>query len=338
MKRQSCFLPLVFSLFLISVMITTRVNAQKKGVVNDPNYYETFPEKLTGRIYFSQKFLKFTIPPSGNQTDIEYKANTKLNLGVGVTYHNFSLNIFYGFAFLNRDTEKGVTKGLDLQLHLYPRKWAIDLVALFPKGYHLEPKGYATTANKYYYRDDVKVSLFGISAYQVPNKEKFSYRAAITQNEWQKKSAGSPLYGGTLYYGTVKGDSALVPKSIENNFAQKGIDNINFMAIGAGIGYAYTLVMDKHFFVTLSAVGNLDLTLTSEDGIYGKHRKTSVGPSIVGKGAIGYNSPTWSVSVNALGSTLWTKGDASTKNYYLPVGSIRLAISKKFDIKKHGSK
>jgi hypothetical protein len=36
----------------------------------------------------------------------------------------------------------------------------------------------------------VKTTFFGISAYQVPNKERFSYRAALLQSEWQKKSAG----------------------------------------------------------------------------------------------------------------------------------------------------
>lgn len=334
MRKYSLPLCLSFS-FLLCLVAPVKIAAQK--VVNDTMYYETFPDKLTGRLYLSQKFLKFTIPTSGTSDDIEYKANTKMNLGMGVTYHNFSFNIFYGFAFLNKDTAKGETKGLDLQLHLYPHKWAIDLLALFPKGYYLAPKGFATTnPNKYYYRPDVKLTLVGISAYKVPNKDKFSYRAAITQNEWQKKSAGSPLYGGTLYYGTVKADSALVPKIIQNSFPQKGIDNINFMAIGAGVGYAYTLVIDKHFFITASAVANIDLTMTSEDGsANGKQRKTSVGPSVVTKGSFGYNSPTWGVSINGLGSAFWTKGESSTKQYYLPAGALRLAISRKFDVKKH---
>jgi len=328
MKRQLTSL-------LCVLILSAGAKAQKK-VVNDPSYYETFPDKLTGRLYLSQKFLKFTIPPSGNQTDIEYKANTKMNIGMGITYHNISANIFYGFAFLNKDTAKGKTKGLDLQLHLYPRRWAIDLTALFPKGYYMFPKGYASSnPNRYYYRPDVQLKLIGVSAYKVPNKEKFSYRAAITQNEWQKKSAGSPLYGGTMYYGTAKGDSALVPKSIESGFPQKGIYNLNFLALGAGIGYAYTIVIDQHFFITASAVANLDLTSTSEESTAGKNRKTSVGPSLVAKGAIGYNSPTWSVSMNGLGSALWTKGDSSPKNYYLPTGQIRLLISRKFNIKKH---
>src|SRR4030095_10950489 len=129
----------VACILLFSLMIPSGLNAQ--NVSNDTSYYETFPNKLTARVYLSQKFLKFSIP-SSTQEDIEYKANTKMNLGMGVTYHNFSVNIFYGFGFLNNDTAKGKTKGLDLQLHLYPRRWAIDLLALFPKGYYL-PKGYA---------------------------------------------------------------------------------------------------------------------------------------------------------------------------------------------------
>jgi hypothetical protein len=330
-QRLSILLPGFFAL-LNFIILPSQLNAQK--VANDTNYYETFPAKLTARVYLAQKFLKFTIP-SSSQTDIEYKANTKMNLGMGVTYHNFSVNIFYGFAFLNKDTAKGTTKGLDIQLHLYPHRWAIDLLALFPRGYYLAPRGYATNPGKYYYRPDIKLSLAGISAYKVPNKEKFSYRAAINQNEWQKKSAGSLLYGGTLYYGTVKADSALVPKSIQNSFLQKGIDNINFMAFGAGIGYAHTLVMDQHFFITVSAVGNVDMTFTSEDGASGKHRKVGVGPSIVAKASVGYNSPDWSVSINGLGSAFWTRGEASAQSYYLPAGAIRLAICKKMNLKTH---
>jgi len=328
----------IFSILLLSMGSAEPVAAQRKGS-NDTNYYETYRDKLTARLYLSQKFVKFTIPPSGSQTDLEYKANTKMNLGLGFSFHGISANIFYGFAFLNKDTAKGETKGLDLQFHLYPHKWAIDLLVLFPKGYYVGPKGYASSnPSRYYYRPDVKLNLFGISAYYVPNKERFSYRAAITQNEWQKKSAGSLLYGGTIYYGTAKGDSALVPKSIESAFPQKGIDNINFMAIGGGIGYAGTLVMDQHFFITASLVTNLDLTLTSEENGAVKNRKTGIGPSMVAKAAVGYNSPTWNISMNGLSSFFWTKGQASPKNYYLPVGALRLVLSRKFDVKKKGSK
>jgi hypothetical protein len=320
-------------LFLV-ILVITAINARSQKVTNDENYYERFPKKLTGRIYLAQKFLKYTIPSDAAE-DIEYKANTKMNLGIGVTYKNISFNVFYGFAFLNKDTAKGTTKGLDLQLHLYPRRWAIDVLALFPKGYYLAPKGFANVpTNTYYHRPDIQVKLAGVSAYKVPNKQKFSYRAAITQCEWQKKSAGSLLYGGLAYYGLIKGDSALVPKAIQNKYMQQGLDNINFMAIGGGIGYAFTLVAHQHFFLTASAVGNLDLALTSEEGPNGKQRNTTAAPSIVAKASVGYNSRTWSVSLNSLGSAFWNKGSASPQKYYLPTGVIRLAVSRKFDVEK----
>lgn len=322
---------------LILLLASFELNAQK--VTNDTSYYERFPGRLQLRAYLAQKFLKFNIP-SESADDIEYKANTKLNLGIGFTYHNISANIFYGFAALNKDTAKGKSKGLDLQVHLFPRRWAIDILALMPKGYHLEPKGFVDgNLNKYYYRPDIQIKLFGVSAYKVPNKAKFSYRAALQQSEWQKKSAGSLLYGGIAYYGLIEGDSALVPKRIQANYSQRGIDNVNYMALGAGIGYAYTLVMARHFFITASMVGNVDATFTSEEiGTNGAVHTTSVAPSLVGKAAIGYNSRTWAFSINSASSAFWTKGGASSQKYYLPTGQLRLSVSRRFDIRNEEHK
>ena len=123
-----------------------------------------------------------------------------------------------GFGFLNPDKGRGKTKGLDLQLRLYPRKWAIDVLGTFIKSYYLDPEDEnGLRLTNYYLRPDIKRDVIGISAFRVANADKFSYRAAITQNEWQTKSAGSLLYGGEIYYGQVKGDSAIVPNKVSNN-------------------------------------------------------------------------------------------------------------------------
>ena len=337
MKKNSpsFFLLLVFcfAFLMKSNLIQAQVNFP-----HDTSYYETYPNKLTTRLYFSQKYLHINIPNISTQ-DMEYKANPKLNLGIGVTWHNLSLNVFYGFAFLNnKDTSKGETKGLDLQLHLFPRKWAIDVLALFPKGFHLEPKGYAAVnSNRYYYRPDMKFTLLGLSAYRVPNKEKFSYRAAIVQNEWQKKSAGSVLYGGEAFYGNIQGDSALVPKKVESGFSQAGVNKINFLNIGPGIGYAYTLVLARHFYLTGSLIGNIDLSFTSEEKSNVKENKVSVTPASVYKAGFGYNSSTWNVSANWSGNGLWIDGTSSSKNYFSPTGIYRIVLSRKIDIKKHST-
>lgn len=327
-----------FLFFIITSVIllagTETVHAQK-DFPHDTSYYETFPHKMTGRVFLSQKYIHLNFPALGNAAEMEYKANAKLNLGIGVTFNHFSINVFNGFAFLNKNNkDKGKTKGLDAQLHLYPRKWAIDLLVLFPKGFYLDPKGYASAnANTYYYRPDINFTLLGLSTYRVPNKQKFSYRAAIVQSEWQKKSAGSILYGGQAYYGSIKGDSALVPTKVQNNFSQAGITKINFVSVGPGIGYAYTLVIDKHFFITGSLVANLDINFTNEEGT-SKNSKVSLNQGEVFKTALGYNSSNWNFSVNWTGSGLWFKGASTTENYFWPTGNYKIVIAKKFSIKK----
>jgi hypothetical protein len=327
---QRCKLSFFIVLSFVLLVRTGSLQAQN-DFPHDTSYYETFPHTVTARLFLSQKYVHLNFPGSGNAPDMEYKANAKLNLGLGITLHGISASVFYGFSFLNKkDEPKGKTKGLDVQLHVYPKKWAIDLLAIFPKGYYLDPKGFAAAnANSYYYRPDVKLILMGLSVYRVPNKEKFSYRAAITQTEWQKKSAGSILYGGQAYYGNIKGDSALVPTKVQNSYPQAGVNKINFFSFGPGIGYAYTLVIERHFFITGSLVGNLDLNFTNEEGA-GKNNKVALSPAEVFKTAVGYNSSNWNVSVNWTGNGLWFKGPSSSENYFWPTGTYKLVVAKKF--------
>jgi hypothetical protein len=180
--------------------------------------------------------------------------------------------------------------------------------------------------------------VLGFSAFRIANPDKFSYRAAITQNEWQTKSAGTLLYGGEVYYGRMKGDSALVPKKASNNFEQARLNRINFFSIGPGVGYAYTLVIHKNFFVTGSAIGSLDLNFSSEEEEGNKQAsqtKFTVLPGAIYRGAIGYNSSTWTVSANIVGNALYAGSASSSKEYFLPTGNIRFVLAKKIGLKKH---
>ncbi len=81
-----------------------------------------------------------------------------------------------GFGFLNPDKGRGKTKGLDLQLRLYPRKWAIDVLGTFIKSYYLDPEDEnGLRLTNYYLRPDIKRDVIGISAFRVANADKFSY-------------------------------------------------------------------------------------------------------------------------------------------------------------------
>lgn len=324
------------SLFLLCGLLHAQ-NMSKKKYKHDSNYYEMYPNKLTGRIYAAKKFEDINVPSGGSATDLKFVANHKTNFGIGVTWRNFSLNAFYGFN--NSSTNKGKTKGLDLQLHLFPHKWAIDILAVMPKGMYIKPKGTAAANSSSYYSDvNTKERIYGFAAYRVPNKEKFSYRAALVQNEWQKKSAGSLLYGGEAYYVIgPENDSAFIPKSIQNGYVEKGYLEMRYISVGPGIGYAYTAVADKHFFIMGSLIANVKVNIATEE-IPDAVKKTSIAPSAIYKAAVGYNSDNWSFVVSTTGNALVDKGPKSAQNYFYKAGQLKVSLCKKFDVKKKKDK
>jgi hypothetical protein len=138
----------------------------------------------------------------------------------------------------------------------------------------------------------------------------------MVQDEWQKKSAGSLLFGGGAYYGMMRADSAIVPKFVQNGFAQAGINKINFFTVGPGIGYAYTLVVKKHFFVSASVIGSLNFNFCSEQKVDVKNNKLAINPSALYKAAIGYNGNTCSISANWVRNALWIQGISSPEKYF----------------------
>ena len=321
----------------IGLTIPQFLNAQTKHP-HDSDYYTTYSHTLTTRIFLSKKYTSVTLPSADDHTtDLKYKPNEKLNLGIGFAYNNFSLNVGAGLGLLNPDQGKGKTKSFDVQLRLYPYKWAIDVLGIFHTGHYLEPEGYAAPyPNTYYLRPDIKLNLAGISAYRVPNAGKFSYHAAMIQNEWQKRSAGSLLIGGGAYYGLVKGDSSLVPSGVDKNFDQAGVDKLRFFSAGPGLGYAYTLVIDKHFYIMGSAVANLDLNYATESGTDFSNNRFSATLVPLFKTSIGYNSDKWDISANWAGNVFWIGSASSAESYFFQSGNYRLIFARRINLKKHG--
>ena len=101
---------------------------------------------LTARAYLSRKYNVLSFDPPPPAQPFQYRATTSLNLGIGATYHAFTLNIGIGITKFNPDKEKGDTQYLDLQGHFYARKWNIDLLGEFYKGFYLTPAGTCGTA------------------------------------------------------------------------------------------------------------------------------------------------------------------------------------------------
>ena len=323
---------LVFLLVLLSPdLFAQDIKWVSRAQQVDSNYIETFDPYLTGRFYFSQKYTSIVLDGEKKIADLRYRPNTTVNMGVGVTYRSLTINLAYGFPFLNRDKEKGTTKWLDLQSHVYTRNWSIDVFGQFYKGYFLFPKGLGNNdLNNFYVRPDLGISLFGLAVYNLRNGDRFSYRAAMLQSEWQKKSSGTWLVGGEVYAGSISADSALVPSLLENSYKQHDVSRIRFVELGPGAGYAYTLVLARHFFLTGAATANANFGLSREFSAEGTRDKLSFSPNFIYRGVLGYNSRKRNMNISVVGNSISVRGASSKEDYRFNTGNYRLTVVKRF--------
>jgi hypothetical protein len=319
MRSLKVILLLFFSVLLTSVAAASAI---------DSTYYKNYDSLITTRFYFSQKYTSMLVRDPAVDTDLDYKPNTTLNPGIGATYRSFTLNLAYGFPFMNPDRGQGETNYLDLQAHLYGRTSNIDLFGQFYKGLYLVPKGLGRTDGNYYVRPDLRLREFGGSYQYIFNHKRFSFRSSFLQNEWQQRSAGTFLIGGEFFLGKASGDSSVFPALIVQPVRPE-INALRFYEIGPNVGYAYTLVIGRHFFITGSLAVAADYSMTSFNGPGRKVYSYGLNPNSMLRLFVGYNSERHAFSVTFTNSRV---NIDSRKNLSVSVntGNIRVNYVRRF--------
>jgi hypothetical protein len=316
--------------FLVLVFASFHSLAQNEKEKPDTAYYETYHNKLTGRFYFSRKFTTLVIRNATKNYELRYRPTSTLNMGVGATYKFATLNLAYGFGFLNPEHGRGKTRYLDLQFHSYGRKITIDLLGSFYRGFYLAPKGTAmNNDSEYYVRPDLHINAAGVTVQYIFNHRKFSYRAAFLQNEWQKRSAGTWLAGIDIYTGSVETDSTIIPAAIEET-AAIGLKQMRFFEAGPSLGYAYTYVYKKHFFITGTVSASLSTGFNTFLDNDGKTRATGITPNTLFKIFGGYNSSTWAASILYISNVQSLARHNDDRAVRLNTGNIRLNLVYRF--------
>jgi hypothetical protein len=312
---------LILALFLVQALV---------GAAQSNNaYYTSYDKIITGRFYFSQKYTSFRYRYDNESINVRYRPNTTLNMGVGATYKWATLNLAYGFGFLNRDQEKGKTRYLDLQSHLYGRKLIVDAFGQFYNGFYLDNDKLAPAIDGYYLRPDIKLRFLGASGQYLFNHEKFSYRASFLQSEWQKKSAGSLLVGLEFFLGHTKADSAMVPSTLSGETAESNLDQVNFIELGPNVGYAYTFVFKEHFFVTGQGTVSLDYGTNTIISNGERIRSSSFSPNSSLSFFAGYNSETWAFSFVFVNKNIGL-ASGNDRRIDFNTGNLRLNIVHRF--------
>jgi hypothetical protein len=314
-----------FTLFL-TASITTAFAQERDSAFIDP-----YTGMVTARAFLSQKYTIFGLQGSQGFRAIQYRPNTDLSIGVGATYRALTLNFGYGFSFLNPDSDKGETRYIDLQTHIYGVKWRFDLFGQLYRGYYMYPRGFASAdLDEFYKRPDLRVFEAGGSAFHIYNNKRFSYRAAFLQSEWQKKSAGSFLLGGGATIGNVRADSAFVPASLAASYLQRDIKELRYIELGPGLGYAYTYVWRENWFVTACATLSLDFGFLKEVTAASSKSSLVLSPNFLFRFGLGYNGGDWNANFSWVSNRTALTGQYPKGGYNVNTGNYRFTVAKRF--------
>jgi len=311
----------------------------------DTNYLQDLSHRLTIRLYTSEKFSAFSIMDFNIDEKLQYNPNRSLILGAGFSYGILTINIGVNFAGINnKDVDiHGKTRYLDLQTHLYTRKFVIDLYFQQYQGFYLQNSYDMITdwpsADVYQIRDDIKVHGYGANVQYIFNNKKFSYRAPYTQSDWQKKSAGSFLVGAESYFVVSKGDSSLIPENIKHSFFWQGIrfDHSKNFYIGINGGYAHTFVIKQKFFTSISVVPGLAIgksTLSYSTSNQSDISSFSVNASLMWRFAIGYSNSSFFAGFSYVNLRLRNQAPPEEAWLNNDAGIIRFTVANRFKLKK----
>jgi len=290
--------------------------AQSRGV--DTSYIEEQPDVIVLRAYFSKKFTEYQV----SDPTLIFTPNTGLNTGVGFTFQKFTLNIAGPLGFLNPNREKDFPRTTDLQAHIYPTFWMIDLFGQFYNGYKFSGDDETGVS-----REDLSVQKLGINANYIFRGDKVSIPAAFLQSAIQKKSAFSPFIGAEAYYLKISGDSLILPAfnyDTKNNF-----ERADFFHFGPNAGMVGTLVFGKGFFLTGAAAANLGLSISTPDEERAS-RNTQFVPGYFLRGYAGYNGERFSLNFNYVHKNL-NLADVRQIGQTINTGNYRFIFAYKID-------
>ena len=261
MKGRVLFYSGITMLILSGHSASAQMIDKIEQVKLDTHYVEAYKNELTARLYVSRKQNGYNLSSRLFNPWLKYRTNDNLLLGVGYTYSFFTLNLALKMPFINQDDHiYGKSRYLDLNIHSIFRSYIIDFYLQWNKGYFVSnpesfDPGWDPGAG-YPLRGDFRTHVLGLNVQHLFNSSRNSYKAAFLQNEFQKRSAGSPILGLEAYYMLGMSDSVMVggnipPSGFLDDHPFNQVDVVN---AGVNGGYAYTFVWRETIFLSLSTL------------------------------------------------------------------------------------
>lgn len=310
----------------------------------DTNYIKVYKDELTSRIFLARKQNGISLSEKLLKPGLKYKTNDNLLLGLGYTYSFLNINLAVKMPFVNTDDDLyGESKYLDLSIQTNFRSFMIDLYLQWSRGYYLSnPEDYQEVhiqGAPLPIRGDMRTTLIGTSVQYLFNSRRYSYKASFLQNEFQKRSAGTPIVGAEAYWMLCMADTALSPYTNSGHVyvSEDPYNQTDLFNFGVNGGYAYTFVWNELLYISLAS------TIGLAGGYHIVHNTWdyntlnegfSVGVSNNTKISVGFNNNAYYVGLSfvrySMSQYIGNEGDWMT--YWS--GSIRFNVVKRFNLKR----
>jgi len=336
-----------YKIFTILLILSVGANAQVEIGTNisdtskTSDRYVNYADDLLIKVMTVVKSNKLEIENTNNDQSIKLAPLGMTSIGLGFNYKWLGLAASYGLPSSAEDKEKyGETERFDFQLNVYSQKFVVDAFLQDYKGFHVENPSDLTTWNEEYYpkRDSMETASIGASGYYVFNHKKLSYKAAYVRNAVQKKSAGSFLLGGFFnldYAGFKSGASSFF---VPGDFPQEVKDSLPIGAylsksFGISIGYTYTFVFLKNFFINASLIPGIGVENLRINKNNGEEFEESAATSrFIGRVALGYENKHFLMGFTSYSTT----GTIDFEHFQLKPSTtnVRFFIAKRFNLSK----
>lgn len=269
---------------------------------HDSTFIRSYADRFAIKLIAVNKINYFNVRDRESGTSIRYRPEYGVNLGLGISYKWFALDLAFNVGLREDDFKQ--KKHIDFQGRIFSSKQFIEGSLQYYYGYKL---GNISGIDPDYgdipeIRHDIRTVTVGLQYLYAFNYDKFSLKAPFVLNEIQRKSAGSVIFGVSFAFFTMDSDSSIVPNALRSYYnPDLHLTDLANISLAANLGYMYTYAWKENIFLTFGLIPGLSLNLGDFSAEERHQYKWSVSYKIKTMNSIGYNSRSFFAGVQFVG-------------------------------------
>lgn len=307
------FPPAVLIAFLLGLPVLVQGQTATRSILPDPTRPHSYD---TTYVLSHRKALSVGLVTSlqnaviqlrdtlGNQ--FSYITNNPVQYGLGLSLGWLTVEGTISVPGLSvPDSLKGPTDSRNLGVGINGRRFAARALWNSSQGFHPEEPWLADTTwtpgRAFPSRGDIDSrTLLASVNYALSGKRRFSFKAALNQNERQQRSAGTFVLGGALWLNDIRSAEPFVPATAGRFEDRVAFDHIQRSVLGLTIGYWHTLSIARKGFITGALVPGVSAQRQriEREGVEARESEWQAGALAEAKVGAGYNGDRVYLAVN----------------------------------------